>query len=94
VVLDSSGKSLATWPVPGWEKDAFREPYLALLPDGRLVATDPTKDRLYYFDPNGRFASEQKFGAETAPAGITMGPKGEIFVTELKKGRVSVVTPP
>ncbi len=94
VVLDPSGNSLASWPVPGWENDAFREPYLALLPDGRIAATDPTKDRVYYFNPNGRFAADQGFGADTAPLGVAMGPKGKLFVTELKKGRVVVVTPP
>jgi DNA-binding beta-propeller fold protein YncE len=94
VVLDPSGNPLESWPVPGWEKEGFREPYLALLPDGRLVATDPTKDRLYYFNPSGRFATEQSFGADTAPVGVTTGLKGKLFVTELKKGRVSAVTPP
>ena len=94
VVLDSSGAPLETWPVPGWDKQDFREPYLAILPDGRVVAADPTKDRLYYFQPNGRFAAEQPFATDTAPVGVAVGAKGRLFVTELKKGRVSAVTPP
>jgi DNA-binding beta-propeller fold protein YncE len=94
VVLDASGAPQETWPVPGWDKDAFREPYLALLPDGRVVAADPTKDRLYYFRPNGQLAAEQPFPDDSAPVGVAVGAKGKLFVTELKKGRISAVTTP
>ena len=90
--LDASGNFVASWPVPGWDKDAFREPYLALLPDGHIVATDPTKDRLYYFDPSGRVTTDHKFDKDTAPVGITMGAKGELFVTD-KNVRVTMDLP-
>jgi hypothetical protein len=49
---------------------------------------------LYYFRPNGRFAAEQPFADDSAPVGVVVGAKGRLFVTELKKGRVSLVTPP
>lgn len=94
VVLNPSGAWLAAWPVPGWSKSSLREPHLALLQDGRIVAADPTTDRLLYFHPDGRFAGEQVFPADTAPVGVAVGATGRLFVTELKKGRVSVVTPP
>ncbi|MBF6599474.1 MAG: TIGR03663 family protein [Dehalococcoidia bacterium] len=63
-------------PVPSWGSNAVtNRPYLALLPDGRLLATDPANGKVLVFAANGNPAGTYALPAEgnttPRPVGIT-----------------------
>ncbi|MEA2625037.1 MAG: hypothetical protein QOD06_1082 [Candidatus Binatota bacterium] len=88
VVLDAHGETLAAWPVDGWKDQVYREPYLALLPDGTLAATDPPGDRVLFFDTKGAVTGERRLEEGSNPTGIAVGREGKLIVAALKLDRL------
>jgi len=53
-IFDSGLNQKSQIEVPGWGSQAVTDrPYLALLPDGRLLATDPTSGKILAFGTDG-----------------------------------------
>ncbi|MGH7898392.1 MAG: hypothetical protein ACREQQ_10595, partial [Candidatus Binatia bacterium] len=88
VVLSSDGAELASWAVPGWKPEVYREPYLVVLPGGLVIASDPTGDRLLYFEPSGRLVREQPTGPGSNPSGIALAGKDRLLVSALKLDKI------
>jgi YYY domain-containing protein len=87
-VFDLEGTPVATWPVAGWTPQVFREPYLAILDDGTVVATDPTQNRLIYYDPEGKIIRQLALPPKTTPTGIAALPGGALVVAGLETNRI------
>jgi sugar lactone lactonase YvrE len=76
VHLDKDLQSKGTIPVDGWGSQAVTDrPYLAVLPDGRLLATDPTNGKVLVFGADGKPLTpydlpKESGQASTRPVGI------------------------
>jgi len=82
---------VAEYDVPGWLYiDSVAKPYLALLPDGGLVASDPTQNKLFHFDATGTPVAT--FDAEgsplVAPRGVAFDNRGYLYVAENEPDQV------
>jgi len=82
---------MAEYDVPGWlYVDSVAKPYLALLPDGGLVASDPTQNKLFHFDATGTPVAT--FDAEgsplVAPRGVAFDNRGYLYVAENEPDQV------
>ena len=70
--FDKDLKPLTSFPVPGWlPNDPATKPYLALLPDGDIVASDTAHQRVLRLQPDGRIAKTYEGTDEVALAGPT-----------------------
>ena len=82
---------LAEYAVPGWlYVDSSAKPYIALLPDGGLVVSDPTQNKLFRLDKNGTPVTT--FDAEgaplTLPRGVAFDSGGYLYVAETEPDHV------
>ncbi len=88
-IFDSNGALVAEFPVPGWRREAFSEPYVALGGDGSLFVTVPLAHAVRCYSTHGKMIAEyggQTLGLQPSdkPVGITSrGQHGELLVTSL-----------
>jgi DNA-binding beta-propeller fold protein YncE len=92
-LTDTAGKQLAAWPVSGWS-EYFTEPYLAVLPDRRLVVSDSSSGTLQIFSAAGIL--EKKLSLDPAlgpwkPEGVAVGPGGKLWVADRQGNRIVVL---
>jgi DNA-binding beta-propeller fold protein YncE len=60
---DAQGKRLRQWGTPGTGPGQFRTPHgIALGPDGNLYVADRENGRVQWFDLNGKYLGEWKYG--------------------------------
>ena len=64
------------------------EPYVAVLPDGRIVISDSEDEQLYIFDRNGKNPRALGKGVLKKPKGIALGPDGMLYVADAEKKQV------
>jgi sugar lactone lactonase YvrE len=79
-------------PVPSWGSNAVTDrPYLALLLNGRLLATDPANGKVLIFKPDGTPAGEYAVPGENngspKPVGVTSD-NVSVFVADASAGVV------
>lgn len=80
--------------VDTWGSTAVTDrPYLALLPDGRLLATDPSSGKVLTFSAQGQKTGEYTLPTEAAqpaarPIGITLSPDGQSLLVSDGAGSV------
>jgi len=72
-----SGDILDPWPVTEWTGLRFYEPYLAIAPDGKLVATTSVTNDIVVFEPDGSAGTPLPQGEILRPFGIAIHPDGE-----------------
>ena len=91
--FDSEMQAIAAYPIDEWkELNAANKPYLAALPDGRILASDPVHGRILLLDQGGSvIASLSSVNGEALafPRGIAYDADGGfVFASEGAAGRV------
>ena len=84
---------MAAWAVEDWaDRDPRNKPQLEALPDGRLIATDPTHGRLLLFSNAGTVTARLDTVLDVplfSPGGIVFdAAKGYVYVTDGLAGHV------
>jgi DNA-binding beta-propeller fold protein YncE/4-amino-4-deoxy-L-arabinose transferase-like glycosyltransferase len=86
--LGADGRRLDQWAIE--RSDTFNAPHFALLPDDRLLMTNPAQRRLEIYAVDLRTAQFIQFVAsETvvpfeAPVAVTVGPDGAVYVLDAR----------
>ena len=98
-ILDLTGRTLKTIPVPDWNQGDFNEAYLAVGIDGRIYATAPSTHSIVVFSPDGtiysRFGNFGNGPEQLAnPTGIAVDPDNNIFVSDTMNHRIVKYAPP
>jgi DNA-binding beta-propeller fold protein YncE len=89
-VFDVEGKFLREFPAFGW-KDFYTEPYLALAPNGSILATDSAEGRVNEYDAAGQLRRSWRADGEfKRPTGVTVDPRGRILVSDRETHVVSI----
>ncbi len=93
-VFDSAMHYQRSLPVPGWEShDVQNKPYLAILPNGDLLLTQPANARVVELRPDGgavRTASTLGPSLTLArPIGVAADASGRIYVSDGINGQVT-----
>ncbi len=87
---------LMSWPIHGWESQSVvNKPYLAVDSQNRVYASDPENFRILVFTDSGKFlytfgdygTDSHSFGM---PNGVSIGPKGLLYVADADNNRVMV----
>ncbi|OGO50108.1 MAG: hypothetical protein A2148_07295 [Chloroflexi bacterium RBG_16_68_14] len=71
--------------VPSWGSQGITDrAYIAALPDGRVLATDPANGRILVFNPAGDEEAAWRLPSDTGtrPVGITVGALGAVYVSD------------
>ena len=89
--FDAEFNFVAEYEIPGWQfVDAAAKPYIAVLPDGGLIVSDPTQNKLFRLDENG--SAIATFDAEDAPLvlprGVAFDDRGFVYVAEADPDQV------
>ncbi len=78
--------------VTGWtSRDVLAKPYLAVLSDGRIVASDPVKGVLMLWDAEGRPLGSWKPESDGMPAGVAALGDGGFVFSDIRKGTLQIV---
>ncbi|HEX3246071.1 MAG TPA: NHL repeat-containing protein, partial [Chloroflexota bacterium] len=90
--LGQDGSPLSQSPAVGWESQAIsNKPYLAVSPNGTVIATAPDAGQLLVMPPGGQVRTvglePGPLGA-AQPTGITVAATGEVYVTDTRNGLV------
>ncbi|MBE7559616.1 hypothetical protein HS125_11950 [bacterium] len=88
VVLDAELRYLADWPVDYPPGDLMGEPKLAVTPEGRVLVSDAFKGRILVYDPDGRPVAVLGTGQLVAPTGLTLGPGGLVYASDMRAHRI------
>ncbi|HEY8491403.1 MAG TPA: flippase activity-associated protein Agl23 [Dehalococcoidia bacterium] len=91
--LNAALTVVAAYPVQGWEsRDRLAKPYLALLPDGRVLLSAPAAGQVQVLAPDGtaQALTAPPGGGDpfAYPAGVAADATGRVYVVELGASRV------
>jgi uncharacterized protein (TIGR03663 family) len=76
----------------GWNsQEILDKPYLAVLNDGRILATDPAQGLLVLFDANGNRVGAWRPEADAQPVGVAALPDGGFVYSDARRNQVQVV---
>lgn len=79
-VYDKNGKPLRQWGSPGSGPGQFKAIHaMAVHPDGTVSVADRDNGRLQYFDPQGKYLGEFKYGGEVYNVTVTRA--GDLYIT-------------
>jgi DNA-binding beta-propeller fold protein YncE len=82
----------ATSFAAGWtSRDILAKPYLALLSDGRIVASDPGQGILLLFSANGQILGSWQPAAGSQPIGVAALPDGGFVFSDAALGQGRIV---
>jgi predicted membrane-bound mannosyltransferase/DNA-binding beta-propeller fold protein YncE len=88
----SADFSSATSFPAGWtSQDAIAKPYLAVLADGRIVASEPAKGYLMLFDRGGAQIGTWKPAEGSRPIGVAALPDGGFVFTDAARNEAQIV---
>ncbi|HEY7268661.1 MAG TPA: NHL repeat-containing protein, partial [Dehalococcoidia bacterium] len=88
----SADFSSATSFPTGWtSQDAINKPYLAVLSDGRIVASEPAKGYLMLFDGNGLPLGTWKPADGSRPIGVAAVSGGGFVFTDAARNETQIV---
>jgi tripartite motif-containing protein 71 len=82
---------VAQYGIPGWLfVDSLAKPYITLLPDGGLVASDPTQNKLFRLDSNGTPVAtlDAQDAPLVIPRGLAFDSRGYLYVAENEPDQV------
>jgi DNA-binding beta-propeller fold protein YncE len=82
---------VAQYSIPGWLfVDSLAKPYITLLPDGGLVASDPTQNKLFRLDSNGTPVAtlDAQDAPLVIPRGLAFDSRGYLYVAENEPDQV------
>jgi predicted membrane-bound mannosyltransferase/sugar lactone lactonase YvrE len=82
---------ITSFPVP-WNSQGINDkPYLAVLTDGRILATDPAKGSILLYAPDGSALGAWTPAAGGRPVGITAMPDGGFVFTDAQNNQAQIV---
>jgi sugar lactone lactonase YvrE len=83
--FDSQFNPVAEFPMPGWvPDDPSTKPYLALAPDGSIIASETSRNRLLRIGADGSILSILEGIGETAlvsPTGLALDSRGFLYIS-------------
>lgn len=79
LVDPGSGTVTASLDMPGWAGGEQQEGYVAMLPDGDLLASAPAAGELWRLDPTGTRPSRLVRGDLVGLTGLAVGPGGRVL---------------
>ncbi len=91
-IFDQDGRPLSAFKVPGWRREVFSEPQVALDKGGTPWVTVPLEKEVRHYSPDGTLlktirsqdADHAKF---ERPMGIAVAPAGDaVFISDLEGG--------
>ncbi len=87
-VFDRDGRLLTTFKVPGWRREVFSEPQVALDKDGTPWVTVPLEKEVRHYSAQGALLKtirSRDLGQASLerPMGIAVAPGGAVFVSDL-----------
>ena len=90
--LSVDGVSQMQISVTGWESQAItKKPYLAVSPNGTVVASAPDAGQLLVISPSGQVRTLSLDGGPRGaaqPTGVAIAPTGEVYVVDSRNGVV------
>jgi sugar lactone lactonase YvrE len=92
-VFDRDGRSPSIFTVPGWRREVFSEPQVALDREGTPWVTVPLEKEVRHYSADGKLLETIR-GHDLAeasferPMGIAVAPSGVVFVSDLAGGLV------
>lgn len=90
--FDSQLNPVAQFPLPGWiPDDPSTKPYLALAPDGSIIASETARHRLLRIGADGRILYILEGLGETAlvnPTGLALDDRGFLYISNSGVGQV------
>jgi sugar lactone lactonase YvrE len=95
-VFDRDGAFESAFDVPGWRREVFSEPYVALADDGTIWVTVPLAGQVRAYSPAGRLlrtiGARDVSGVELKrPSGLAFRPTdGQLLVSDID-GQVAVL---
>jgi sugar lactone lactonase YvrE len=99
-IFDRDGRSPKTFAVPGWRREVFSEPQVALDKEGTPWVTVPLEKEVRHYGADGKLLRSIR-GPELAgatfewPMGIAVTPSGDaVFLSDLAGGLVRVPVAP
>ncbi len=84
-------QSATSFPAGWTSKDAIHKPYLAVLSDGRIVASEPAKGYLMLFDRTGTPLGTWKPADNARPIGVAATADGGFVFTDAARNEAQVV---
>ncbi|MDE3077964.1 MAG: hypothetical protein KGJ86_21275, partial [Chloroflexota bacterium] len=88
--------AVGSWP---GAQTNYGEPFLAVAPNGTVLATDPLRSRVLAFSPAGGLV--QAWGGSgsdpsslSAPTGIAVAPNGQVLVSDTLNKRLLLFPAP
>jgi DNA-binding beta-propeller fold protein YncE len=76
----------------GWSsQEVIAKPYLAVLRDGRIVASDPAKGLLFLLDAAGRPAGTWRPADNAQPLGVAALPDGGFVFSDARRNEAQIV---
>ncbi len=92
-VFDSNFKYLTEFKVKGWgSQEVTAKPYLAVLPDGRVILGNPASGRIELYGGFGQATAAWELpavqGVSGRPVGIALDGKGFLYVADCNGNRV------
>jgi uncharacterized protein (TIGR03663 family) len=84
---------IVTWSIGGWEPDTYLDPSIGVHPDSIVYASVPARHTVLSANMRGdilfRWGGEgDDMGSLTSPAGVAVGPEGDVFVVDRARARV------
>ncbi len=98
-IFDPSGKLLGAFPVKGWERKVFSEPYMAITKGGTIWVTVPLERAVRAYDREGKLlteirGTEDHSGPFQQPMGIALMPGGkELVISDLENRLARIPIP-
>jgi YYY domain-containing protein len=96
-IFDANGGFVGTFDVPGWRREVFSEPYVAVATDGTIWVTVPLASEVRAYSPAGKLVRTIKATDVPAvglkkPSGIALRPTdGRLLVSDIE-GQIAVVS--
>ena len=95
-IFERDGTFVSTFDVPGWRREVFSEPYVALAGDGTIWVTVPLASEMRAYSPAGKLlrtigASDVPGVELKKPSGLAFRPTdGQLLVSDIE-GQVAAV---
>jgi sugar lactone lactonase YvrE len=86
-IFDRDGKFQQAFPVPGWKREVFSEPQVALDKEGTPWVTVPLEKEVRHYSADGKLLKTIRASFER-PMGIVVEPGGVPVVSDLSGGLV------
>jgi DNA-binding beta-propeller fold protein YncE len=79
----------------GWaSQDVLAKPYITVLNDGRIVASDPGKGELLLFSASGQRLGAWRPDSDSLPIGVAARPDGGFVFSDGRRNQLQIVPGP